>query len=187
MNDSSIKYCDTISVWETCNCRCLRAKTYHFPESGLTVWNCCGLSSVQQMVEAQGNQFQVPDSPILHPIIHYFATGKENAPFSCLVLTLYSEETQAEVQGPGSLAGAQPSLPCIAEICWGQPASKTRCPMWHWNLSPPEMAAGAERPPGYPRWMGKLRRTPNSWNYETSGAQCKANCLLYVLECNYQH
>lgn len=75
----------------------------------------------------------------------------------------------------------QPSLHC--KICWGQPASKTRCfplpsPMWHWNLSPPEMAAGAEKPPRYPRWVGKLRRTPNSWNYETSGAQCKANCLL---------
>lgn len=145
------------------------------------------------MVVAQGNQFQVPDSPphpcpILHQIIHYFASGKENAPFSCMMLTLYSERTRAEVQGPRSPADAHPNLPCIAEIFWGQPASKMRwlplpTPVWHRHTgitgnSPPEMAAGAERPPNYPRWMAKLWRAPNSWNYETPGAQCKANCLL---------
>lgn len=73
--------------------------------------------------------------PIHALIVHYFATGMENAPCSCMMLTLNSK-TRAEVQGPRSPAGAHPSLPCIAEICWGQPASRIRClpfptPMWH--------------------------------------------------------
>lgn len=118
------------------------------------------------MVVAQGNQFQVPDSPshpcpVLHQIIHCFATGKENAPFSCMMLTLYSERTRAAVQGPHFPAGAHPSLSCIAETFWGQPKSDA-CP------SPPLCGIDTLESQGtaHLTWQQGLRDhqiTPDGW------------------------
>lgn len=114
------------------------------------------------MVLAQGNQFQVPDSPshpcpVLHQIIHYFATGKENAPFSCMVL----REDTFSVQGTHSPADAHPSLPCIAEIFWGQPKSDV-CPsppLWGTDTLESQRTA-------HLRWQQGLRDhqiTPDRW------------------------